>query len=79
MMQHIHRCSLNRIVLDSLTLEYTLNGTDFYNVNSAVPQVVNGSYFYRFPCSAGDLFNIRVAEGTATTIKYFKAELWLES
>lgn len=69
---------MNPIVLESLTLEYTLNGTDYYNVNSNIVQVANGSYFYRFPCSAGDLFNVRVKEGTATTIKTFKAELWLE-
>jgi len=67
------------IIQDELMIEYTLNGTDYFTVNSAIAQVMNGSYFYRFPVSAEDTFNVRIKGGTATTVKYFKAELWLEA
>lgn len=70
---------MNPITADELIIEYTLNGTDYYTVNSEVSQVANSSYLYRFTVSAGDTFNVRIKGGAATTVKSFKAELWLEA
>lgn len=73
---------INPIILDALSLEYTLNGTDYYTVNNSngvvIVQAANGSYTYKFPVTGGNLFNMRIVGGTATTLKKFKAELWLE-
>jgi len=64
------------IIDEQQTIEYTINGADYYNVNSNVPQEVDGSYFYRFP--AGNVFNARIKGGVPANLKSFKVELWLE-
>ncbi len=70
---------MNPIVLGELIVEYTRNGTDYYNVKDDTAQKANSSHLYRFPISAGDTFNVRIKGGTATTVKSFYAELWLEA
>lgn len=69
---------MNPIILDAGTIEYTLDGTLYNELNQSIQQVAKGSYMWRFMCSAGDKFNVRIKEGTATTIQFFKVELWLE-
>ncbi len=63
---------------DEYHIQYTRNGTDYHTVNSGDAQVIDGSYFYRFPVSAGDLFNVKIQESAIIQI-WFKAELWLEA
>jgi len=69
---------LNVVISDELTIEYTLDGTNFYGLNSVLTQGDEGSYTYKFPVTAGDTFNLRIKEGTATTLLNLKADLWVE-
>lgn len=70
---------MNPIILVAGTLEYTLDGVLYNELNESIQQVAKGSYMWRFMCSAGDKFNVRIKEGTATTIQVLKVELWLET
>jgi len=70
---------MNPIVDTEQILEYTRNGMDYYNVNNNLAQTADGSYTFRFPVSAGDLFNVRIKGGAAVTVSSFIAELFLEA
>lgn len=62
-----------------LTIEYTRNGTDYISVNSDVSQASSSGYRYQIDVFAGDTFNVRIKETTATTLELFTAELYLET